>query len=74
MKGYREHALKRLGEKVARYAKLVGVKPSSVSVKTFSGRWGGCDTRGRLQFNWKIIVAPNQIVDYIGLAARCMNP
>ena len=48
---YRGHALERLREKVSRYAKQVGVKPSSVGIKAFSGRWGSCNTKGDLQFN-----------------------
>ena len=34
---YRDHALEKLQEKVERYAKVVGVSPSSVNIKTFSG-------------------------------------
>lgn len=68
---YREHALQKLQEKVQRYAKVVRVSPSSVGIKTFSGRWGSCSTKGNMEFNWKIIIAPNRIVDYVVVHELC---
>lgn len=68
---YREHALEKLQQKVDRYSKIIGVTPSSVVIKTFKGRWGGCDTKGKLDFNWKIIIAPNRIVDYVVAHELC---
>ena len=68
---YREHALEKFREKVERYAKQVGVNPSSVGIKTFSGRWGSCNSKGHLEFNWKIILAPNRIVAYVVVHELC---
>lgn len=68
---YRSHAEHKLKEKVDRYAKVVGVIPSSVGVKTFKARWGSCCKRGAIQFNWKIIMAPNRIVDYVVIHELC---
>ena len=68
---YRDHALEKLQEKVERYAKVVGVSPSSVNIKTFSGRWGSCSSKGHIQFNWKVIIAPNRIVDYVVVHELC---
>ena len=68
---YREHAEQKLREKSERYAKIVGVAPSSVDIKAFKSRWGSCSTAGRIQFNWKIIIAPNRIVDYVVVHELC---
>lgn len=68
---YREHALERLQDKVERYSKLVRVSPSSVDVRSFSGRWGSCSTKGKMEFNWRVIVAPNRIVDYVVVHELC---
>lgn len=68
---YREHALEKLQEKVQRYAKVVGVSPVSVGIKAFSGRWGSCNRRGDTMFNWRIIIAPNRIVDYVVVHELC---
>jgi predicted metal-dependent hydrolase len=68
---YRTHALQKLREKVDRYSKMVRVSPSSVGIKTFTGRWGSCSTKGNMEFNWKVIIAPNRIVDYVVVHELC---
>ena len=68
---YREHALGKLHSKVGRYAQVIGVIPLSVGIKTFKGRWGSCSTKGNLLFNWKVIIAPNRIVDYVVVHELC---
>lgn len=62
---FQERALVKLQEKARRLALKVGVAPLSIHIKSYKGRWGGCNTKQELFFNWKIIIAPNQIVDYV---------
>jgi predicted metal-dependent hydrolase len=40
-------------------------------VKDFQSRWGSCTPRGRVDFNWKIIMAPNRVVDYVVVHELC---
>jgi predicted metal-dependent hydrolase len=68
---YKSHAYDKLREKTSRYSDLIGVKPSSVSVQTFKARWGSCLSSGEVSFNWKIILAPHRIVDYIVVHELC---
>lgn len=62
---YRARALERLQEKADRYARQMGVTPAGVGVRAFRARWGSCDRRGQLVFNWPIIKAPHPVVDYV---------
>jgi len=68
---YRTHAEQRLREKTEHYAGVIGVSPTAVGFRTFKSRWGSCDSRGLVQFNWKIIIAPNRIVDYLVVHELC---
>lgn len=68
---YQEHAVTRLREKVRRYAKQMGVDPHSVGIKGYKSRWGSCHSDGRVYFNWRIIVAPHSIVDYVVVHELC---
>jgi predicted metal-dependent hydrolase len=68
---YRSRALERLQEKTNRYAKQIGVSPAGVSVRNFRSRWGSCDKRGLVVFNWNIIKAPHSIVDYVVIHELC---
>ncbi len=68
---YRLQAEQRFAEKVTRYAKVVGVSPTAVGVKTFKSRWGSCNVRGEILFHWKVIMAPHRIVDYVVVHELC---
>jgi predicted metal-dependent hydrolase len=68
---YRMQAEIRFTEKVKRYAGIVGVAPTGVSVKTFKSRWGSCNVKGEIEFHWKIIMAPHRIVDYVVVHELC---
>ena len=68
---YRLHAEQKLQDKAERYAKIIGVSPRSVGVRSFKSRWGSCHVNGDIQFSWKIIIAPNRIVDYVVVHELC---
>ena len=68
---YRSRALERLQEKAHRYAQQIGVSPAGVSVRNFKSRWGSCDKKGQVVFNWNIIKAPHSIVDYVVIHELC---
>jgi predicted metal-dependent hydrolase len=68
---YQEHAIVRLRQKVKRYAKQMGISPASVGVKGYKSRWGSCHSDGRIYFNWRIIVAPHSVVDYVVVHELC---
>lgn len=68
---YKERAIHRLRQKTIRYAKQMGVKPVSVGLKDYSSRWASCHTDRKIYFNWKIIIAPHSIVDYVVVHELC---
>jgi predicted metal-dependent hydrolase len=51
---YKQHAETKLIEKTDRYAKMMGVTPSTVEVKVFKSRWGSCSDKGDVLYNWKM--------------------
>jgi len=68
---YRSRALEHLQEKANRYAQQIGVTPTGVSVRNFKSRWGSCDKKGQVVFNWNIIKAPHAIADYVVVHELC---
>lgn len=62
---YRVHAAQRLKEKTERYSRLIDAEPRCVSVKEYKTRWGSCSNKGEISYNWRIIIAPHRIVDYV---------
>jgi len=68
---YQKLAHKKLSEKTKRYAAILGVEPTSVDVKNYTARWGSCSANGHVSYNWKIIIAPHAVVDYIVVHELC---
>ena len=68
---YKSRAQERLTDKTNRYAEQIGVSPSGISVRNFKSRWGSCDSRGQLVFNWNIIKAPHAVADYVVVHELC---
>ena len=68
---YKRQAEQNLTKKVERFAPMVGVKPTGVSIRSFKSRWGSCTAKGALEFNWTIMLAPNRMVDYVVIHELC---
>ena len=51
--------------RVAYFAPLMGVRPNRVFVKDQRTRWGSCSAQGNLNFNWRLTLAPREVLDYV---------
>jgi len=40
-------------------------KTPKIKVRDYKRRWGSCDHRGDLSFNWRIVMAPSNVIDYV---------
>ncbi len=54
-----------LTEASARYAKSMAVDFKRISVRDQKSRWGSCSAAGDLSYNWRLILAPSHILDYV---------
>lgn len=68
---YREKAMDRIQERVAYYRTYFDMKPNRVVVKNQKKRWGSCNSKKDLFFNWKIIMAPAPLLDYLVVHELC---
>ncbi|MFZ4601848.1 MAG: M48 family metallopeptidase [Caulobacterales bacterium] len=50
---------------VAVHAAKLGVAPSRITIKDTKSRWGSCSTTGALAFSWRIVLAPEPVIDYL---------
>ena len=64
-------ALKRIRERLAWYVPRVGRVPGRVTIREQKSRWGSCSGKGNLNFNWKLIMAPPQALDYVVVHELC---
>nr|WP_323778479.1 SprT family zinc-dependent metalloprotease [Amylibacter sp.] len=68
---YRTRAAEKLNQKTKRYSSILGVSPKAVEITEYKARWGSCSSDGIVSYNWRIIIAPNKIVDYIVVHELC---
>jgi predicted metal-dependent hydrolase len=47
------------------HAATLGVKVVSVAMRSQATRWGSCSSTGRLNYNWRLILAPPHVLDYV---------
>jgi predicted metal-dependent hydrolase len=62
---YKAQAVDWLSTCVARWAARAGYGPRAVLVRAQRQRWGSCSTDGTLRFNWRILMAPPTLIDYV---------
>ena len=68
---FAEKGLQRFSERVAYYAPKAGVTVASIKVKEMGYRWASCGKNGVLNFHWKCMMAPPNIIDYIVVHELC---
>ena len=58
-------------ERTAYFAPMVGVTYGSVTIRTQKTRWGSCTGKGDLNFNSLLMLAPEEIRDYVVVHELC---
>lgn len=70
-KWYKEKAKEKIEERIKYYQANFDIKPKKVIIKDQQKRWGSCNMNQELRFNWKSIMAPSPILDYIVVHEMC---
>lgn len=47
------------------------IKPRSIRISDNKSTWGTCDSKFQLTFNWKLAMAPMEVIDYIVVHEMC---
>ena len=62
---YRIQAAALLGQKVQEWSAKLRVSHNGVTIRSQKTRWGSCSRKGSLSFNWKLLMAPEPVIDYV---------
>jgi predicted metal-dependent hydrolase len=55
----------RLVMAVDRHAAALGRAPTGITLRDTRSRWGSCTAAGGLMFNWRLVMAPPAVLDYV---------
>jgi predicted metal-dependent hydrolase len=68
---YREQAQEHFAARVSYWQDVTGIRATAQSVRTYKARWGSCNHRAEISFNWKLMMAPPEVIDYVVVHELC---
>jgi predicted metal-dependent hydrolase len=52
-------------------ATALGVTYERITLRNQRSRWGSCSSKGALSFNWRLVLAPHDVLDYVVVHEVC---
>ena len=66
-----QEACRKIPERTAYFAEKIGVSYGRITLRQQKTRWGSCSANGNLNFNWLLILAPPEVLDYVVVHELC---
>jgi predicted metal-dependent hydrolase len=64
---YKMRALEIISERVEQYAGQYKFTPKQIKISSAKTRWGSCSPNGTLNFAWRLVMAPLDVIDYVAV-------
>lgn len=64
---YREEARSVLRRRTEHWSQSLGVRYGRISIRDQRSRWGSCSSLGNLNYSWRLVLAPEEVLDYVVL-------
>jgi predicted metal-dependent hydrolase len=64
-KWYRQQAVNIFKQKAGSFQEIMGLHYNTIFIRGQRTRWGSCSPAGNLTLNWKLLMAPEEIIDYV---------
>ena len=61
----KEEAAADLAVRTAIHAERLGVVVKSIKMRSQASRWGSCSSSGNINYNWRLVLAPPFVLDYV---------
>jgi predicted metal-dependent hydrolase len=68
---YRAEARKAIAPRLADATHILGRPHTTLSIRNQRTRWGSCSSSGAMSFNWRLMLAPEPVLDYVVWHEAC---
>jgi predicted metal-dependent hydrolase len=68
---YQNQAFEYVSQKTKEFAEVLKVSYKSLRINDAKTRWGSCGSSGNLNITWRLIMAPQRVVDYVIIHELC---
>lgn len=62
---YRSQAWLHLPGRLLKLAKELGTRPTKLTIRSQQTVWGSCSARGTISLNWRLVLLPTVLADYV---------
>ena len=62
---YRIQSREVISERVSLLAQMNGFNWQKIRISSARTRWGSCSSKGNLNFTWRLVLAPMEVIDYV---------
>ena len=68
---YKKQAKELARSRAEHYRKILDVQPVEVKISSAKKRWGSCSPKGNILINWRLVMAPPWVFDYVVAHEMC---
>jgi len=68
---YHQQAEEYVQQRAQHFIPQIGKAPACIGIKAYKSRWGSCHHDGRIYFNYRLVMAPIWVIDYVIVHELC---
>jgi predicted metal-dependent hydrolase len=68
---FKQQAEQLIIERLELISKRVSLKPTMINIRQYRARWGSCNNKGEVSFNYLLMMTPTFVIDYVIVHELC---
>ncbi|MEY8215255.1 MAG: SprT family zinc-dependent metalloprotease [Colwellia sp.] len=68
---FKQQAEQLIIERLELISKQISLSPTIINVRQYRTRWGSCNNRGEVSFNYLLMMTPSYVIDYVIIHELC---